>query len=373
MKTVTKNIALALLLIGAMAMLAPQTALALGTAAGTPITNNAAVNYSVNGTGQPQVNASATFKVDDKVSFTLTAQDSANVTISPSGAAYQTYVLTNTGNGPHDFTLGPVVIGGNTLAPATGPTLYSTNTGTGGTQLPIDGTATLPYISNLASDATRTVYMYITASATPTDGQFADYTVTATAYQPGNLGNPTPVKSSVQAATDATVDKNLNLNGQVYVILADGQGNGGDGLRDGLYAVIAKSGGSTVGFLVSSANIAVNKTAALYSDPLDGVYNAVTNKAPKAIPGAYMIYTLTVTNSGTAPTSALSISDTLPASLSFITYNDGTTPCSSSQVVINGSCSSAGVTISGQNLTVTGLSAASGGGTAIVKYMVTIN
>jgi uncharacterized repeat protein (TIGR01451 family) len=373
MKIGRKNIILALLLIGAIAMLAPQTAMAVGTAAGTTIINNFTVDYSVNSTAQPQKTGSTNFKVDDKVNFTLTAQDSANVTISPSGAAYQTYVLANTGNGPHDFTISPVVIGGNTLAPATGPTLYSTNTGTGGTQLPTDGTTSLQYVS-LASDATTTVYMYITAPAAPTDGNSADYNVTAVAYQAGNLGLPSPVLSSTQATADASVDKNANLNNQ-YVVLADGQGTGtGDGLRDGKFAAIAKTGGNvTVGFLVQSANITVGKTSALYSDPIGGVYNALTNKAPKAIPGAYMIYTLTVTNSGSAPTSSLSISDTLPLSLSFITYNDGTNTCAGGQVVINGGCSAAGVTIGGQTLTVTGLSAAASGGTAIVKYMVQIN
>jgi uncharacterized repeat protein (TIGR01451 family) len=373
MKTASRKIFWAMLLIGAIAVLAPQTALATGTLAGTTVTNNATVSYSVSGQPQPDKLTSTNFKVDDKVSFTLTAQDSGNVTILPGGAAYQTYLLTNTGNGTHDFTFSPLVIGGNTLTPATGPTFYSTNTGIGGTQLPVDGTVTLPYISNLAHDAATTVYMYITAPGAPTDGQFADYTVTAEAYQAGNLGSPSPVKSSAQATIDAGIDKNANLNNQ-YVVLNDGSGNGGDANRDGKYAVIAKTGGGvTVGFLVSSANIAIGKASVLYSDPLNGVYNAVTNKAPKTIPGAYMIYTLTVTNTGLAPTSALSISDVLPASLGFITYNDGTNTCAANQVVINGACSAAGVTIAGQTLTVTGLSAAAGGGTAIVKYMVVIN
>jgi uncharacterized repeat protein (TIGR01451 family) len=269
--------------------------------------------------------------------------------------------------------LSAVVIGGNTLTPAAGPTFYSDAAGT--TALPTDANAGgLPYAGNLAADGTRTVYMYITAPAQPVNAQFADYTVTAEAYQQNNLGlvNP-PVKASTQAGSDATIDKNANLNSQ-YVVLNDGQGNGGDALKDGKIAVTANTGlGVTVGFLVSSADITVGKASILYSDPINGVFNAATNKAPKAIPGAYMIYTLTVTNNGAAATSALSISDTLPASLGFITYSDGTNNCNAGEVVINGACSSASVTIAGQNLSVTGLSAASGGGTAIVKYMVTIN
>ena len=120
-------------------------ALAAGTAAGTSVINNVTVSFSVSGQAQPDKTTSTTFKVDDKVSFTLTASDSSNVTILPGGRAYQTYVLTNTGNGPHDFTLSAVAIGGNTLTPAAGPTFYSDAAGT--ILLPTDANAGgLPYV-----------------------------------------------------------------------------------------------------------------------------------------------------------------------------------------------------------------------------------
>jgi hypothetical protein len=378
MKTGRKHIILALLLIGAIAMLAPQTVMAAGTAAGTTITNSATVDFYVSGVHQPAPAAATTnFKVDDKVSFTFVSQDNANVTIAPSGAAYQTYVLTNTGNGPHDFTIDPAVIGGNTLAPFSGPTLYSTNTGTGGTQLPIAATVNLPYIGNLASDATTTVYMYIVAPTSPVDASFANYNVTAEAYEATTLAGGTHVLSSAQALAAESVDKNANLNNQ-YVVLNDGVGTGtGDISRDGKFAATAKNGGVTVGFLVASANIIIGKTAVIYDDPINGVYNAVTNVKPKAIPLAHMIYTLTVTNSGSAGTTSLSVSDTLPTiagnpALSFVTYPG----CAAGDAFINGSCSAAGVTYAGQTLTITGLSAgALGSGTNVVtvKYMVIIN
>jgi uncharacterized repeat protein (TIGR01451 family) len=363
--------AAAVLLAGAMAA-APGTASALGTPAGTVVTNNASVNYSVNGSAQAAVNTSTNFRVDDKVNFTVTASNTSNVTVLPAGTAYQTYVVSNIGNGPHDFTLSAAALGGNTLAPASGPVFYADAAGT--TLLPTDANAGgLPYISNLATDGTRTVYLFITAPAQPADGAYANYSVTAESYQVNNLGavNP-PVKSATQAAADLAVDKNANLGNQ-YFVMSDGHGTG-DADYDGLYTVVAIDGGAnTVGFLAQSANLAVVKSSVLYSDPLNGVYNAATNVAPKAVPGATLIYTITVTNNGSAPTSALSISDTLPASLGFITYNDGPTSCAAGEVVVNGACTAANVTIAGQNLSVTGLSAAAGGGQTVVKYMVTIN
>ena len=309
----TKPLSAFLLIAAACAFLGlrAESALAAGTPAGTAITNQATANYSIGANSYTTASNAKTIRVDDKVSFTLTPGDTANVTLVPGGRAYQTYFLTNTGNGPHDFTLSPAAAGTPSFSPAAGPAFYSDAAGT--TLLPVDANAGgLPYLHSLASDATRTVYLYITAPAQAGDGQALDYVVIAEAYQSNNLGmvNP-PAKASAKAAADAAVDKNANLLVQ-YVVLADGHGNGGDSDRDGKVAVLATDGsGITVGFKVHSAAVNVSKAVTI----------ADQNGGSLPVPGATLHYTLTVTATGSGTASGVLVVDPVPANT---TYTPGT-------------------------------------------------
>ena len=65
-------------------------------------------------------------------------------------------------------------------------------------------------------------------------------------------------------------------------------------------------------FSVAGATLTVSKTSSVVSDPVNGATN------PKAIPGAVMRYCILVTNSGPAAAATVSITDTLPAGLSFV-------------------------------------------------------
>jgi uncharacterized repeat protein (TIGR01451 family) len=249
--------------------------------------------------------------VDDKVSFTLTAADAANVTITPSGRAYMTYTLSNTGNAPHDYTLSAAVSGIPDFTPAVPPGFFLDAAGI--TPLPADPNAGgLPCIGSLAPDSSRTVYMFITAPAGLTDGQKIFYNVTADSYQPANLGlvNP-PLRSSLQAAVDAPVNKGTNPMTR-YVVLADAHGNGGDSDRDGKYAVIAKDGnGNTIGFRAQSMAVGIVKTA------------TVTDRAGGNQPasGATVHYTLSVSTAGAGTAFGVIVTDPVPAGT---TYTSGT-------------------------------------------------
>jgi len=291
-----------------LACLAGTRAHAAGTPAGTVVSNSATVDYTVSGSTYTALSNVTSIRVDDKVAFTLTASDVSDVLITAGGRAFLTYVLTNTGNGPHDFTFNPTVTGVPTLAPAAGPTFYADAAGT--TPLPTDPNAGgLPYISNLAADASRTVYLFITAPAAPTVGQRVDYLVIAEAYQQNNLGvvNP-PVKSSTAAAAGAAANKSANLLTQ-YSLLLDGHGNGGDADRDGLYAVLAKDGGgTTVGFLVQSTKVNVVKSAVV-ADQLGGA---------RPMTGSTIHYTLSVTAAGTGGAANVVITDPIPANTTYV-------------------------------------------------------
>src|SRR5579864_5027670 len=93
------------------------------TAAGTIIGNLATVNYQVSGISQPAIGSSVggnsngagtptNFTVDDKVVFTVTTVDGADVAVTPgqntATPPYLTYLITNTGNATHGFLFSTV-------------------------------------------------------------------------------------------------------------------------------------------------------------------------------------------------------------------------------------------------------------------------
>ena len=282
-------------------------ALAAGTPAGSIITNVATVTYTKSGVSYTNESNVNTLVVDDKVAFTLTAADVSSVTITSSGRACMTYTLTNTGNATHDYTLNAAVTGTPGFTPATGPKFYIDSAGT--VLLPSDPNAGgLPYISSLAPDSSITIYMFITAPAQLTDGQNIFYLVTAESYQQANLGtiNP-PVKSSVQAATDATANKSMNPTAR-YVVLADGHGNGGDADRDGKYAVTARDGNSnSIGFRAQSLEVNIVKSST--------VIDRSGGSQPAS--GATIRYSISVSATGSGTASGVVITDPLPANTSY--------------------------------------------------------
>jgi uncharacterized repeat protein (TIGR01451 family) len=87
--------------------------------------------------------------------------------------------------------------------------------------------------------------------------------------------------------------------------------------------------------------LTVQKTAAVYYDPITGV-----SANAKAIPGAIMTYTITITNAaGAATATSVSISDSLDAEivaghLSFNTQFAGNAPaCNAGEgITLNGAC-----------------------------------
>jgi hypothetical protein len=383
MKTMSRTILWALLLIGAVVVAAPQQASALGTASGTPIANRATINYQVGGVPQAAIGSSptgntsgagvdTTFVVDDKVMMTVAANDAAAITTYPSSTTQaMKFTVTNTGNTTHDFALTAASIAATTVVGAT-VAFYADTNGNGtydpGTDLllPVSGTA---YIDELAADASRVVFLVITVPAGAANGQTANYSVTAEAHQGGGIG------------VVADIDKlSADVPGTVQIVLADAAGDG-DAAFDGKFT---KNGAP--GFLVSSAALTVTKTSSVYSD-----VTGTTN--PKAIPGAVVTYTVTVSNPvGGATASSISITDNLTTEVTGANphlvfgntpvgyFKDAANTCAAGQgIVVGGVCKTnagdadgADWSATGANtVTVTGLSLAPGASTTI-KFQVTV-
>src|SRR5688572_7339886 len=87
-------------------------AFANGTPSGDLISNTATVNYTVASVAQTPIAATAQFRVDTIVRFTVTGGVQVDVASGqPNGA--QTYTLTNTSNATSQFTLTPSNLGGD--------------------------------------------------------------------------------------------------------------------------------------------------------------------------------------------------------------------------------------------------------------------
>jgi hypothetical protein len=342
MSTIRRSMFLALLLIGVMAVLAPQHAFAVGTPSGTTINNRATVNYQVGAIAQTPIEskpgagnstpgagngADTTFLVDDKVIVTVANNDAGFVTTYPGANNQQAlkFTVTNGGNTTHDFALYSGPVGTNTFA-ATSVTFYADTNGNGtfdpGTDLALPTSAGTAYLDELAASASKVVFLVVNVPATATNSQTANYVVWAEAHQ-GGLGGTLGALTKTQADLDKLIADNPAT---VQIVLADGAGNGNgiggatDASYDGKYAQLG-----TNGFQISAPVLTITKNSAVYWDPVDITTN------PKAIPGAIMTYTITIANAaGAATATSVSISDSLNAEITAghllfnAQFNDGT-------------------------------------------------
>lgn len=277
---------------------------AAGTASGVSISNTATLNYTIGAVAQDPVSSpAATFVVDNKVDLTMVSTGVATV-IPGSTDQVLPFTLTNTGNTTQGYLLSTVDGAGDNFnmnsvriyvdvngdgALDVGDTLYTTGTNAG----------------NLAPDAQRKFLIVANTPSTATDNQTAIYHLLATTTNAGST-------------TVTTQDTGADAAGTVQVVFADGAGTAsGDTARSGTQS-------STSTYTVDTAALAVTKTSSVISDPL----NSTTN--PKAIPGAVVRYTITVTNTGRATATGAAIVDQIPANTTFVsgslqaTNTDGT-------------------------------------------------
>jgi hypothetical protein len=277
-----------------LALAITATVASFSAAAETPygdlITNTANLSYSVaGGTSVDATAATAEFNVDRLVKFNLTA---ANATANAEVGEDTTigFTLTNNSNAPMDYSL-PVL---------DDVTYYIDANGDG--VLDAGETTVVPATISLAQDdgnnGTSThVYNYI-AEYSPevgVDGETIEVLFSATAIEnDGALGTvgdavvPTPAATAWDADVVQTVAE-TNAAGEFITTQPE-----------------------PVTFTYVGANIALAKAVEVVSDPISTGANVPTGYTPKAIPGAVLKYTLTVTNSG-AKDAVLTLSDVMPS------------------------------------------------------------
>lgn len=258
---------------------APSGAFALGTPAGTVITNTATVSGTI--AGNPfTLTTGSSFAVAERLELVLTLQDAAPVSVAPGQTgAVATFRLTNTGNGNDAYTLSGTGagIGGDQFDPLV-TALYLDANGNNTFELAADQLYTTGS-GTIAADGFRTVFVL---SSIP-----------ATTLANGSLGivNLTAVSSSG--------------TGTAGTILPGAGDSGTD-------AVIGSAQGTrtTAGsYVVASVNIVNLAKTAVVLDPYGG---------SRPQPGATIRYTLTATVTGPGTANNVVVSDPVPANTTYL-------------------------------------------------------
>ncbi len=313
MKTVMSKFGLLFRLgVTATALLLGQQALALGTDAGTSVSNQATVSYSVGGAAQtpiesdplgnsvPGSGVATTFLVDRRVSFTLVTTDAVHTLVAPGGVdVFAAYTLTNTGNAIMDFDLAVAQLtsgdgGVNLLA------LVDTDVDMSMVRIRVangDGAAGVPdladleWVDELAEDATVVIYVFANADLALVNGDVANIELTATSADDAAAAATPGVLDPILAESPGPDDPTI-----IESVFADAGNDGFEATRDG--------------FQILSAALVITKTATVIFDPFG---------SGKAVPGAVIEYLITVDNTlGVADATNVSITDTIDADVTFV-------------------------------------------------------
>ena len=320
---------------------------AAGTLAGTVVTNNASLTYSVGGTPitTAVISGDDVFVVDDKVDLLVTNQGIKDgVTPGSSDNAVE-FSVKNEGNKVHDFLLIPNQNNGNPFGVT--DTIEVTITGIfveSGTTLGYQaGEDIATFIDELAPDAFKTVYIVSSIPNTAVINDVAEVTLTAQAADGGAIGTQGGVSAE---------DTGLDDAGDVQIVWGDGAGS--NGAPD-----VPSSGthGDTSAYKVQTATLLLSKTSCVVSDPFNGTTN------PKRIPGAVIRYAFEVENTGNKEAATVVLTDDIQAILDASAGDPVYTDLATNFRINDGACGDC----------VTGGSTAAGGGSGYVSPNATLD
>lgn len=379
------------------------TAMAAGTPAGTNILNRATIEFDIGTVTQPVVESSpggnstpgvgggtdTDFRVDNRIDLDVTVQDGAPVQViqgtSFGAGEYNvlTFRVTNEGNKVQDYALSLVAVttgnnaafGGTDDDNMAAPDRIFVNSAinTAGTYDFATDTAT--FIDELPPDSFFDVFVVLDAPGGLTIGDILSYHLVATTHTGGSAGGAIGALTvetgdsgdAWQEDTEQTVFADAGFNG----VDDPGVDTGNDGKNS-----------DQSDYVVVALNLTVAKAVTVWSDPILGI-----DPNAKAIPGAILTYIITVTNNGTADAVNMTITDDLDTqitagNISFVTQFEAGVTCAAAEgIYVNGSSCRTN-TNDGDNadfdltttneVTVTGLSVAAGGGTATVEFQILI-
>ena len=290
------------------------------TPSNTDITNQARLAYS-SGTGigavaQPDILSNiTTFKVDKLVRVLVAEVGGSPTTATPntlfntSGAGnVTTFTVTNQGNDPQGYVLtGVATAAGSVQLPAGGTTYTNSITpaltcstfvdanGNGTYQFATDTAIAIP---TLVTGASATVFVVCDIPSTVANPTVVNGAVAITELVATTANNATCAANGTGCVTTSTAGS-TPLNAvdnftQVDVVFGDiiAGSAAGDALRDGRHS-------ARDAFVIAAATLTVVKTLTVLCDPANFAGNGSTI-FPRALPGAYIQYKITITNTNAA-------------------------------------------------------------------------
>lgn len=364
------RIALSLLLVLAL-LCGARAAHAVGTPAGTTITNAATINYSVAGVPATANTNVVSFRVDELISVRVTPPAAPTAVNSPDTNRTLLFTVSNVGNGPEAFTLTPnlnppVADQFNPQTGAVGILFVDTN-GNGQLDIGVD----TPISGPLAINPDQSVPVLFVSNIPPgvANGGQGVVTLTAASATPGAVVSGAGVAPGTILPNGGTP-----AVGGPGIDAVIGAGTGG----------IADSGAddtATGSYVVSGVNVAIAKTVIAVTSPFGVTTTGCNAPAPPAacnsiLPGTAVQYQLTVTLTGAGIANNVLVTDNIPANTTYVAQSmrlNGT-PQTDQAGDDNASCAGCGnavgaVTISLGNVTVSAGTPV----THVVDYRVTIN
>ncbi|UCF88965.1 MAG: DUF11 domain-containing protein, partial [bacterium] len=151
------------------------------------------------------------------------------------------------------------------------------------------------YLDEVAEDTAPTILIVLDVPSTATTADYYDFVITSTPRAAGGVGLGAVLPDHVAVNEDPAVVQNVYNDGAGYSDVAP----------DGTYTAYAP-------FQVVLASLSAAKTAQVTSDGLGNIAPTA-----KAIPGATVHYTITITNNGTAAATGITVQDTVPAELAY--------------------------------------------------------
>ncbi|EAT12008.1 hypothetical protein HF888_11535 [Bermanella marisrubri] len=260
--------------------------MAVGTEAGTPISNTATLSYTVNSSTVNNSSDVAEFEVDRKIDLTLTDNSGASLSAAAGSTQRLTFSLSNQGNADTFFQL---------QSTATSPQFYLTSDNS-----PITDNV----LSILKDDPAVSFYIDVAIPDNAADGSTASFEVAAKAV----------ADAAGTALSIPTGDKNANLTGQIFIVYAESVADNGLTLaggtdRDGGFARQSD-------VTVSAPELTGTKTVTVLNSTITDSNNE-TFTTNYAIPGATVEYKVVIENTGSEDAQGVSFIDDLSAKTEF--------------------------------------------------------
>lgn len=277
---------------------------AVGTAAGTDITNIATATFDDpdNPGSKKSVDSNtSTLRVDELLDVTIASNDSGNISVSPSDTSQvMSFTLTNVGNGSEQYVLTTnPAMAGNDFNPSNIRIYFDTNGD--GIFNPADDTLYVPSgilgvagnEPTLAADESIVLFVVSDIPATQVDG--------TTPVGNGDEGNLMLIAEALTAQETSGTDP----AGHVFV------GSGANG-SDAIVGNTQAFGNTQNAYVVSSIQTTFQKTSAVTPPATHPEYG--TNP----LPGSIITYTLTLDITGSGGLSNIEIVDRIPANTTFV-------------------------------------------------------